>query len=81
MPVGRRVSKPGIGQEAINQLMIAAAKLGQRVVRLKRAATSSCSAAGVGEEVEALREAGVAYSVVPGITAASRRRCAIRRCR
>jgi uroporphyrin-III C-methyltransferase / precorrin-2 dehydrogenase / sirohydrochlorin ferrochelatase len=68
VPVGRRVSKPGIGQEAINQLMIAAAKLGQRVVRLKGGDVFVFGRGG--EEVEALREAGVAYSVVPGITAA-----------
>src|SRR5258708_2207388 len=35
VPVGRRVGKPGIGQDAINQLMIEAAKSGQRAVRLK----------------------------------------------
>src|SRR5205814_788446 len=35
VPVGRRVGKPGIGQAAINKLLIDAAKSGQRVVRLK----------------------------------------------
>ena len=35
VPVGRRVGKPGIGQDAINRLMIEAAKSGQRAVRLK----------------------------------------------
>src|SRR4051795_5919440 len=35
VPVGRRVGKPGIGQGAINQLLIESAKSGQRVVRLK----------------------------------------------
>jgi uroporphyrin-III C-methyltransferase/precorrin-2 dehydrogenase/sirohydrochlorin ferrochelatase len=68
VPVGRRVGKPGIGQQAINQLMIAAAKLGQRVVRLKGGDAFVFGRGG--EEVEALRQAGVAYSVVPGITAA-----------
>jgi uroporphyrin-III C-methyltransferase/precorrin-2 dehydrogenase/sirohydrochlorin ferrochelatase len=68
VPVGRRVGKPGIGQEAINQLMIAAAKLGQRVVRLKGGDAFVFGRGG--EEVEALRQAGVAHSVVPGITAA-----------
>src|ERR1700730_335718 len=32
--VGRRVGKPGIGQDAINRLMIEAAKSGQRAVRV-----------------------------------------------
>ena len=67
VPVGRRVGKPGIGQDAINQLLIEAAKSGQRAVRLK-GGDSFVFGRG-GEEVEALREAGVAYSVVPGITA------------
>src|ERR1700753_276091 len=35
IPVGRRVGKPGIGQEAINRLLIEAAKSGKRAVRLK----------------------------------------------
>jgi uroporphyrin-III C-methyltransferase/precorrin-2 dehydrogenase/sirohydrochlorin ferrochelatase len=68
IPVGRRVGKPGIGQDAINRLMIEAAKSGQRAVRLK-GGDSFVFGRG-GEEVEALRQAGVAYSVVPGITAA-----------
>ena len=67
VPVGRRVGKPGIGQDAINKLMIAAARSGQRAVRLKGGDPFVFGRGG--EEVEALREAGVAYSVVPGITA------------
>jgi uroporphyrin-III C-methyltransferase/precorrin-2 dehydrogenase/sirohydrochlorin ferrochelatase len=67
VPVGRRVGKPGIGQDAINQLLIEAAKTGQRVVRLKGGDPFIFGRGG--EEVEALREAGVAYSVIPGITA------------
>src|SRR6266403_1956915 len=67
VPVGRRVGKPGIGQEAINKLLIEAAKSGQRAVRLKGGDPFVFGRGG--EEVEALREAGVAYSVVPGITA------------
>jgi uroporphyrin-III C-methyltransferase/precorrin-2 dehydrogenase/sirohydrochlorin ferrochelatase len=68
IPVGRRVGKPGIGQEAINQLMIAAAKSGQRVVRLKGGDAFVFGRGG--EEIDALRKAGVSCSVVPGITAA-----------
>jgi uroporphyrin-III C-methyltransferase / precorrin-2 dehydrogenase / sirohydrochlorin ferrochelatase len=67
VPVGRRVGKPGIGQDAINKLMIEAARSGQRAVRLKGGDAFVFGRGG--EEVEALREAGVAYSVVPGITA------------
>ena len=67
VPVGRRVGKPGIGQERINRLMIEAAKSGQRAVRLKGGDPFIFGRGG--EEVEALRQAGVAYSVIPGITA------------
>src|SRR6202035_4433750 len=59
IPVGRRVGKPGISQDAINKLMIEAAKSGQRVVRLKGGDPFVFGRGG--EEVEALREAGVAY--------------------
>jgi uroporphyrin-III C-methyltransferase/precorrin-2 dehydrogenase/sirohydrochlorin ferrochelatase len=67
VPVGRRVGKPGIGQDAINSLLIEAAKSGQRAVRLK-GGDSFVFGRG-GEEIEALRQAGVTYSVIPGITA------------
>src|SRR3954449_10168 len=67
VPVGRRVGKPGIGQDAINKLMIEAARSGQRAVRLKGGDAFIFGRGG--EEIQALREAGVAYSVVPGITA------------
>jgi uroporphyrin-III C-methyltransferase / precorrin-2 dehydrogenase / sirohydrochlorin ferrochelatase len=68
MPVGRRAGQPGIGQDAINRLLIEAAQSGQRVVRLKGGDAYVFGRGG--EEVEALRQAGVACSVVPGITAA-----------
>ena len=67
IPVGRRVGKPGIGQDAINTLLIEAANAGQRAVRLKGGDAFVFGRGG--EEVEALRRAGVAYTVVPGITA------------
>ena len=67
IPVGRRVGKPGIGQDATNQLMIETARSGQRAVRLKGGDPFIFGRGG--EEIEALREAGVAYSVIPGITA------------
>jgi uroporphyrin-III C-methyltransferase / precorrin-2 dehydrogenase / sirohydrochlorin ferrochelatase len=67
VPVGRRVGKPGIGQHAINSLLIEAAKSGQRAVRLKGGDPFVFGRGG--EEIEALRQADVAYSVIPGITA------------
>ncbi len=65
--VGRRIGKPGIGQDAINTLLIEAARDGKRAVRLKGGDPFVFGRGG--EEVAALREAGVAYSIIPGITA------------
>jgi uroporphyrin-III C-methyltransferase/precorrin-2 dehydrogenase/sirohydrochlorin ferrochelatase len=67
VPVGRRVGKPGIGQDAVNKLLIEAAREGKRAVRLK-GGDSYVFGRG-GEEVDALRNAGVSYTIVPGITA------------
>ena len=56
-------------QDRINSLIVSAALRGQRVVRLK------CGDPGVfargAEEAEALSAAGLAYEIVPGVTAAS----------
>jgi uroporphyrin-III C-methyltransferase/precorrin-2 dehydrogenase/sirohydrochlorin ferrochelatase len=68
VPVGRRAGKSGIGQDAINKLLIDAARSGKRVVRLKGGDAFVFGRGG--EEVEALRDARVTYSIVPGITAA-----------
>jgi uroporphyrin-III C-methyltransferase/precorrin-2 dehydrogenase/sirohydrochlorin ferrochelatase len=65
--VGRRIGKPGIGQDAINELLIEAARSGKRAVRLKGGDAFIFGRGG--EEVAALREAGVPYAVIPGITA------------
>ena len=67
VPVGRRVGKPGIGQEAINKLLVEAACAGQRAVRLKGGDPFIFGRGG--EEVDVLRAAGVSYSIIPGITA------------
>jgi uroporphyrin-III C-methyltransferase/precorrin-2 dehydrogenase/sirohydrochlorin ferrochelatase len=66
--VGRRAGRPGIGQEAINALLIRSARRGQRVVRLK---CGDPFVFGRGEEeVLALSAAGVPVEVVPGVSAA-----------
>ncbi|GLH78412.1 siroheme synthase [Bradyrhizobium sp. SSBR45G] len=67
VPVGRRVGKPGIGQDAVNTLLIEAAREGKRAVRLKGGDAFVFGRGG--EEVDALRKAGVSYTIVPGITA------------
>lgn len=67
IPVGRRIGKPGIGQSAVNKLLVEAAREGKRAVRLK-GGDSFVFGRG-GEEVAALRAAGLSYTIVPGITA------------
>jgi len=66
--VGKRCGYPTISQAEINALMIGSARAGSSVVRLKSGDPSVFGRAG--EEITALREAGVSYEVVPGITAA-----------
>jgi uroporphyrin-III C-methyltransferase/precorrin-2 dehydrogenase/sirohydrochlorin ferrochelatase len=67
VPVGRRIGQPGIGQEATNRLLIDAANSGQRAVRLKGGDPFVFGRGG--EEIEALRAAGISHSVIPGISA------------
>ncbi len=66
--VGKRKGRPGIGQDTINGLMIAEARKGRRVLRLKSGDPFVFGRGG--EEVEHLRRHGIASVVVPGITAA-----------
>ena len=55
-------------QQEVNRRMIAAAREGQRVVRLKSGDPYLFGRGG--EEVEVLAAAGIPYEVVPGVTAA-----------
>src|SRR6185312_15764834 len=57
--VGKQAGKHHATQDEIHALLLEHARAGRRVVRLKG-----------GDELEFLREHGIAYEVVPGITAA-----------
>jgi uroporphyrin-III C-methyltransferase len=66
--VGKRCGKASTAQRFINKRLVDAAQKYQTVVRLKGGDPMLFGRAQ--EEIEALKEAGIEYQVVPGITAA-----------
>jgi|RhiMethySRZTD1v2_1073278.scaffolds.fasta_scaffold607310_2 uroporphyrin-III C-methyltransferase len=67
--VGKRAGARCITQDEINGLLVRLAKPGRALVRLKGGDPAIFGR--LAEETAALEEAGIAFSIVPGITAAS----------
>lgn len=66
--VGKRKGCHSKSQDEINTLMVELAREGKRIVRLK--AGDPLVFGRAGEEMAALRDAGIPYEVIPGVTAA-----------
>jgi uroporphyrin-III C-methyltransferase len=66
--VGKRCGQAGISQDQIHAQLIAAAREGKQVVRLKGG--DPLLFGRVGEEMEALARAGIDFAVIPGVTSA-----------
>lgn len=67
--VGKRCGSRANSQEKINALMVWHAQNGKQVVRLKSGDPAVFGR--LGEELDALRHAGIPFEIIPGITAAS----------
>ncbi len=67
--VGKRAGAPCVTQGEINRMLVRMARPGRKLVRLKGG--DPLIFARLGEEIDALRGAGISYEIVPGVTAAS----------
>ena len=68
IPVGKRAGRPSARQEHVNSLLIEHARAGRHVVRLKSGDSGVFGR--LEEELTALRRAGIAYEIVPGVPSA-----------
>jgi len=66
--VGKRAGRPSPKQDDLNRLLVDHASAGLRVVRLKSGDAGLFGR--LEEETTALKEAGIAYEIIPGVTSA-----------
>ncbi|MCB2110515.1 uroporphyrinogen-III C-methyltransferase [Albidovulum sp.] len=67
--VGKRAGRSSPKQDHVSRLLVDYGKSGARVVRLK---SGDCGLFGrLEEEIMALREAGIGYEIIPGVTSAT----------
>ena len=66
--VGKRAGRPSPKQNHVSQLLVDYAQTGQRIVRLKSGDGGTFGR--LEEELDALRAAGIAYEIIPGVPSA-----------
>jgi len=67
IPVGKQAGGPSIRQEQLNRLLVTLVASGKHVCRLKGGDPMVFGR--IGEELEALTEAGLPFQIVPGVSA------------
>lgn len=67
--VGKRAGRPSPKQDHVSRLLVEYAQQGGRVVRLKSGDSGIFGR--LEEEITALREAGIGFEIIPGVTSAS----------
>jgi uroporphyrin-III C-methyltransferase len=67
--VGKRAGRPSARQDHVSRLLVDHARAGARVVRLKSGDPGIFGR--LEEEMTALREAGIGFEVIPGVSSAS----------
>lgn len=66
--VGKRAGRPSPRQDHVSRLLVDYAKTGQRIVRLKSGDSGIFGR--LEEEITALKEAGIAHEIIPGVPSA-----------
>lgn len=66
--VGKRAGRPSPKQDHVSRLLVDYARTGARVVRLKSGDSGMFGR--LEEEIISLREAGIEYEIIPGVTSA-----------